>query len=305
MRILEYTIPTEYDGFPLVHYLREKLKLSAFIVRIFRNTPDTIYLNGEHVRVIDKVKAGDHLTLKIPENSTPPLLWDMELDIMYEDEDVLVINKPSGISVHPTFNHPNFTLCNAVASYLIKTKNEPAAGRAIGRLDKVTSGVMVFAKNIVASSKLNGNMQKVYNALVWGNTPESGTINAPIFRPDKGKTSRCVDPRGDEAITHYKTIAQSDNKSFVEVTTETGRTHQIRVHFDHIGHTLLGDEMYGGDNTEHVKRAALHCRQVSIVHPVTDEPLTFVAPYPEDMENELKKWLTTATISVKIPFAAY
>ena len=289
LRVIEYTIPPEYDGFPLVHYLREKLKLSAFIVRIFRNTPDTIFINGEHIRVIDKVKCGDRLTLKIPEKSTPPLLWEKELDIIFEDEDILVINKPSGISVHPTFNHPNFTLCNAVASYLIKTQNQPAAGRAIGRLDKVTSGVMVFAKNTLASSKLNGNMQKIYNALVWGITENEGTINAPIFRPDKGKTSRCVDERGDEAITHYKTLAQRDNKSFVEVTTETGRTHQIRVHFNHIGHTLLGDDMYGGDYTHYIKRAALHCRQVSFIHPVTDEPLTFVAPYPEDMANELKK----------------
>ncbi len=289
MRIIEYTITPEYNDRPLLHFLKGQLNLSTFIVRIFRNTPDTIFINGEHIRVIDKVKAGDLLTLKIPEKTTPPLLWEKELDIIFEDEDLLVINKPSGISVHPTHNHPNGTLCNAVAAYLIKTLNEPAAGRAIGRLDKVTSGIMVFAKNTLAASKLNGNMQKIYNAVVWGTTPPQGTIDAPIYRPDKGKTSRCVDHRGDPAVTHYKTICNLSDKSFVEVITETGRTHQIRVHFNHIGHTLVGDDMYGGEHTYYIERAALHCRQVSFKHPVTDEYVTFVAPYPDDIKKELEK----------------
>lgn len=289
MRTLEYTVPEEYHQRPLLHYLKEGLGISTFIIRRLRNNRNTVFINGEHYRVVDKVNCGDKLVLHIPEVTTPPLLWEMELDIIFEDEDILIINKPSGISVHPTFNHPNGTLCNAVASYLINKYNEPAAGRAVGRLDKVTSGVMVFAKNSLAASKLNGNMDKIYNAIAWGQMEETGTVNAPIFRPDKGKTVRSVDERGDEAITHWKLIADLKDKSFIEVTTETGRTHQIRVHCAHTGHPLVGDEMYSSPVTENLTRAALHCRQVSFKHPITNEYLTFIAPFPEDMKKELEK----------------
>ena len=288
MRTLEYTIPAEYDGRPLLHYLKEGLGISTFIIRRLRNNRGAVLINGEHFRVVDRVTAGQHLTLHIIEITTPPLPLEMDLDIIFEDEDILIINKPSGISVHPTFNHPNGTLCNAVATYLIKKYNEPAAGRAIGRLDKVTSGVMVFAKNSLAASKLNGNMEKKYNAIAWGKMADSGTINAPIFRPDKGKTIRCVDPRGDEAITHWSLIKDLDDISFIEVVTETGRTHQIRVHCAHIGHPLVGDEMYDSPSTENVKRASLHCREISFNHPITNEYMTFIAPLPEDMRGELQ-----------------
>lgn len=288
MRTLEYIIPEEYDGRPLLHYLKEGLGISTFIIRRLRNNRGAVLINGEHFRVVDRVCAGQKLTLHIIEITTPPLPLEMDLDIIFEDEDILIINKPSGISVHPTFNHPNGTLCNAVATYLIKKYNEPAAGRAIGRLDKVTSGVMVFAKNSLAASKLNGNMDKKYNAIAWGEMEESGTVNAPIFRPDKGKTVRCVDPRGDEAVTHWRLIKNLGDISFIEVVTETGRTHQIRVHCDHIGHPLVGDEMYSSPTTDNIKRASLHCREISFNHPITNEYMTFIAPLPEDMRKELE-----------------
>ncbi len=287
MRKLEYIIPEEYGERPLLHFLKGELKLSTYIIRHLRNTQGTVYINGYHHRVIDDVKAGDSLVLKIPEKTTPPPLWDKEINIIYEDDDILIVNKPSGISSHPTHNHPNFTLCNAVANYLIKTNNEPAAGRAVGRLDKVTSGVMIFAKNSIAASKLNGNMDKTYNAIVWGTPPETGTINAPIYRPDMGLTLRCVDPRGDEAITHYKVIKQYEDKAFVEVKTETGRTHQIRVHFDYIGHPLVGDELYKSPVTENLDHAALHCKSITITHPITNKVMTFEADLPVDMKKEL------------------
>ena len=289
MRKLEFTIPSEYDNCPLLHFMKSEIKLSAYIVKHLRNTPQTVFINGSHHRVVDKVKAGDKLTIFIPEKTTPPPLWDVPISIIYEDEDILIVNKPSGISSHPTQKHPNGTLCNAVANYLISSNNEPAAGRAIGRLDKVTSGVMVFAKNSYAASKLNGNMNKVYNAIVWGTLEKEGTIDAPIYRPDMGLTLRTVDERGDYAVTHWKVIEQFSDKAFVEVKTETGRTHQIRVHFDFIGHALVGDELYGAEETENLNHAALHCKQVTITHPVTSEKMTFVAPLPDDMRKELEK----------------
>ncbi len=291
MRKLEYNISADYSDRPLLHYLRGELKLSTYLVRHMRNTPGTVKINGKNHRVIDKVFEGDFLELFIPEKTTPPPLWDEPVNIIYEDDDILIVNKPAGISTHPTKNHPNGTLCNSVANYLIKTNNEPSAGRAVGRLDKVTSGVMVFAKNSFAASRLNGELKKVYNAIVWGKVENSGTIEAPIYRPDMGLTLRCVDPRGDHAVTHYKLLKQYKNKALVEVTTETGRTHQIRVHFNHIGHPLVGDELYKSPETDNLHHAALHCKSVTITHPVTKKEMTFEAELPEDMVNELQNSL--------------
>ena len=278
MRCITYTITKEYSNRPLLHFLKGELKLSTHIVQSLRHTNGAVLINGNFARVVDIVNEGDNLEIHFPEKTQPPLLWEKELEI----------NKPSGISVHPTFNHPNGTLCNAVANYLLKTQNTSSAARAIGRLDKVTSGVLIFAKNAYTASRLNGNIEKIYNAIAYGCTPEKCTINAPIYRPDFGKTMRAVGSEGDEAITHFKTITQSAEKSFLEITTETGRTHQIRVHCAHIGHPLMGDDMYGAPLTENLKRAALHCSKVTITHPVTKENITFTAPLPEDMKNELK-----------------
>ncbi len=289
MRKIEYIVTEEYHQYPLLHFLKGYVKLSTRIVQTLRHTKGSVLVNGEYARLVDKVASGDKVTITLPETTTPPLLWDMKLDIIFEDDDLLVINKPSGISVHPTFNHPNGTLCNAVASYLTDKSNSSSVARAVGRLDKVTSGVMIFAKNSFAASKLNGNLDKTYLAVVNGITDESGFIEAPIYRPDLNKTIRTVDERGDYAHTTYKTLFHYNNISVVEVKTETGRTHQIRVHFSHIDHSLVGDEMYGGISTENIKRAALHCLSVSVTHPVTNEALTFKAPLPEDIKKEFEK----------------
>lgn len=289
MRIIEYTVTEEYHQYPLLHFLKGHVKLSTRIVQTLRHTKGSVVVNGEYARLVDKISFGDSVTISLPETTTPPLLWNMELDIIYEDDDLLVINKPSGISVHPTFNHPNGTLCNAVASYLADKNCSSSVARAVGRLDKVTSGVMIFAKNSFVASMLNGNLDKTYLAIVNGNTEDSGVIEAPIYRPDLNKTIRTVDHRGDYALTSYRTLLRYNNSSVVEVKTETGRTHQIRVHFSHIGHPLTGDEMYGGASTENISRAALHCLRVSVTHPVTNEILTFTAPLPEDVKKEFEK----------------
>lgn len=287
MRIIEYTVTEEFSCRPLLHFLKRYVKLSTHIVQSLRHTEGSVLINGAPARVVDKVTAGDKLTLKLPEKTTPPLLWETPLDIIFEDADLLVLNKPSGVSVHPTKNHPNGTLCNAVASYLIKNGCEPSASRAVGRLDKVTSGVIIFAKNSFAASRLNGNLDKTYTAIVNGITDSDGTIDAPIYRPDFSKTLRAVGESGDRAITHYRALAYGDGKTLVEIKTETGRTHQIRVHFSHINHTLCGDEMYGAPTTAYLKRAALHCSEVTVTHPVKNEKMTFSAPIPNDMKNEL------------------
>ncbi len=287
MRKIEYLVSEEYNGTPLYYFLRESVGVSTRIIQTLRHTPKSVFINGEESRVVDKVKAEDEITVYLPEKTEPPVLWETDLDVIYEDEDLLIINKPSGVSVHPTRNHPNGTLCNAVAAYLKNSGNENFVARAVGRLDKVTSGVMVFAKNAFVASKLNGNLDKTYIALAEGVLEGEGTVDAPIYRPDMNKTIRAVGERGDEAITNWKALKSFDNKTLLEVKTVTGRTHQIRVHCAHIGHALVGDEMYGAKITDNIKRAALHCYEVKITHPVTNEELTFTAELPEDIKKEL------------------
>lgn len=288
MKKSEYIIPAEFSEKTILCFLKESAKLSNKIIQSLRNTDGAVLLNGAPARMIDKLKSGDVISIFLAEKTSPPLLWDMPLDIIFEDDDLLVVNKPSGVSVHPTYKHPNETLCNAVAFYLTEKSGEPAVARAVGRLDKVTSGVMIFAKNKIIASRLNGNLEKTYLAIASGITEKSGTINAPIYRPDETKTLRAVG-KGDEAITHYKAIEYLPDKTFLEIKTETGRTHQIRVHLSHIGHPLLGDEMYGGAVTDNLKRAALHCSRVALKNPLTNAEFIFSAPLPEDMKKESEK----------------
>lgn len=289
-RKIEYTVPAEYSNRPAIHFLREYAELSVSICKHIRNTENALLVNGVHTRVIDKLYEGDKVEIFIPEKTKAPLLCDAPISIIYEDEDLLIVNKPYGISVNPTRNHPNGTLCNMVASYIYNTQGVVSAARAVGRLDKVTSGVMVFAKNSYSASLLNGNMDKTYNAIVTGELKDSGTIDAPIYRPDPRKTERCVDPKGDKAVTHWKALKSFNNKTFAEIKTETGRTHQIRVHFSHTGHPLVGDDMYGGKPTNYVHRTALHCKEITMTHPVTLKTMTFTAPLPDDMRSELDEW---------------
>lgn len=287
LRKIEYTVSEEYNETPLYYFLRECVGVSTRIIQTLRHTPKSVFVNGAESRVVDKIKTDDKIEVFLPEKTEAPQLWKTELSVIYEDEDLLIINKPSGVSVHPTRNHPNGTLCNAVAAYLKNQGNENYVARAVGRLDKVTSGVMVFAKNAFVASKLNGNLDKTYIALAEGILEGEGTVDAPIYRPDLNKTIRAVGEQGDEAITNWKALKCFDNKTVLEIKTVTGRTHQIRVHCAHIGHALVGDEMYGAKVTDNIKRAALHCYIVKITHPITNEEKTFVAELPEDFEKEM------------------
>ena len=289
MRELKFTVTKEYENTPLKHFLKSFVKLSTRTIQTLRNSEDIVFINEKNARIIDTVYEGDSIKIFIPETGAPPTLWDTPITVIYEDEDLLAVNKPSGVSAHPTYNHPHETLSNAVASYIAKNDGNFSAVRSVGRLDKVTSGVMLFAKNSFVASRLNGNMKKVYNALATGVMENAGTVNAPIYRPDINKTERAVGKNGDKAITHWKALEQLNGATFLEITTETGRTHQIRVHCAYIGHPLLGDVMYGAEETENLKRSALHCSSITIIHPIKNTEITFTAPLPEDMKKELEK----------------
>lgn len=287
MRKLEYTVTEKFSEKPLLHFLKGSLGFSTNIVQTLRHTEGAVKVNGKNARVVDKVFSGDKLEILLPEKSSPPLLWEKELDIVYEDDDILIVNKPAGISCHPSHSHPNYTMANAVAAYLVKTENSPKAARAVGRLDKGTSGLLLFAKNIFAASKLNGKIEKIYIALAYKIIEEKGVIDTPIYRPDPNKTLRDTGENGDSAYTEYEPISHHGEFTLLKVKIKTGRTHQIRVHLKSIGAPLAGDDMYGGPLTEFLKRPALHCSEIEFFHPATNEKMHFSLPLPDDIKLQI------------------
>ncbi|MBQ3499487.1 MAG: RluA family pseudouridine synthase [Clostridia bacterium] len=282
-RTLTYTVPEEFDGEKVNNYLRGGIGLSYRMVRSLKQIRGSMLLDGESVRTIDRLRAGAVLTLNLPQDKSTAEPQPAEFEVIYEDEDILVINKPAGLAMHPTHNHQGDTLANAVAYYLTQ-KGKDAVFRVAGRLDKGTSGLVVCALHKMAASKLNGSYDKTYIAIVEGKYENSGTIDAPIIRPDPMKTLRAVGEGGEEAVTHWTALGHRDGLTTMEITLETGRTHQIRVHFASQGTPLAGDEMYGG-HTDKISRHALHCAKLEMPHPVTGERMIFTAPLPEDMKK--------------------
>ena len=267
-RSIDYTVPAEYEGRKVVHFLRGYCGFSA---RVMRKVKYSLKLNGVQTRTIDRIKCGDVINVVIP------------------DDDILVVNKSPFMAMHPTHNHQGDTLANAVSAYLSK-KGKSAAFRSVGRLDKGTSGVVVCALNPLAASKLAGGVKKEYCALVQGNLSGEGKVDVPIYRPDPMKTLRaCSYELGVEpAVTNWRAEREFVDATLLSLRLETGRTHQIRVHMAYCGHPLAGDGMYGGFMPE-IGHQLLHCRNCTLIHPVTGEIMKFEASFPEDFENALKK----------------
>lgn len=288
-RKIEFCIPKNYDGQKVGTFLRREKQVSARLLHSLKMTENGILCNGKHIRSIDLVHEGDLLSIELPEepeeNTALPLA--LPLSVLYEDEDILVINKPGNIAMHETHNHQGDALSNAVAYYL-KRKGKPAIFRSVGRLDKGTSGVVVCALHQYAASVLSGQIQKEYMAVVPGIFEGSGTIDRPIYRPDPNKTLRAAGDHGETAITHWTALSTTaEGNSLLHIRLETGRTHQIRVHFQSLGAPLLGDDMYGASFDSRIHRQALHCAVCRLRHPVTGEAKVFTAPLPSDIKSLL------------------
>ena len=290
MTELTFTVAPEEDGRLIKNILRAR-GVSVRLTNQLKRVPGGMRLNGDTVaRTIDPVKAGDVLTLCIPDDEAILEPIEYALDIVYEDGDLLVINKPPTLPMHPSHNHQGDTLANAVAAYLAG-KGKPAAFRAAGRLDKGTSGLVVCCLHSYAASRLNGQVKKTYYALAHGEYHGAGVFNNVIYRPFAHRTLRaCRDydePRepGDEsAITHWEALAYRDGVSLLRVWLETGRTHQIRAHFAHHGTPLLGDDYYGAPPREEPGHF-LHCGEVKFIHPVTGLAMEFGAEMPGHMRE--------------------
>lgn len=288
-RIFQYIISANDAGMKIYDFLKKQEYSKAVLTHV-RKTEGGILLNGTPTYSSVRLCANDHLTILLvdeePSKQIVPV--PMPIHIVYEDEDLLVLNKESNQPIHPSINNYENTLANGLAWYFSQ-KGEAFVYRCINRLDRDTTGLLIIAKNMLSAAILSEmgkrrELHREYLAISKGKVPDQGTIDAPIARTNASVIARCVDfEHGETAITHFKRLCFQNDLSLVSLKLETGRTHQIRVHMRHIGHPLIGDFLYNPD-FQFIKRQALHSYKLSFLHPITKNLLSFTAPLPDDMQ---------------------
>ena len=290
-RILNYHITEDADSLRTEQYLRRR-GFSYQNLTQLKKMPESILINGVWSYMRTPLHSGDILTVHIRETESSPNIPPVELplDIVYEDEDIVVVNKPAGMPVHPSLNNYRNSLANALM-YYYQQQGKPFIFRCTNRLDRDTSGLTVIAKHMVSSSILSSmtarhEIGREYLGVVRGSvTPSSGTIDAPIGRTGSSLIERKIDfEHGERAVTHYHVVKEENGHSLVSLILETGRTHQIRVHMKYIGFPLAGDYLYNPD-MEYIQRQALHSCRLSFRHPITGKHMEFTADLPEDMDR--------------------
>lgn len=292
-RTINYQIDETAAGLRVEQFLKRKGYSSQNISSI-KHMPESILVNGIHYYMRQELAEGDCLSVRISEtkcsDKIPPV--ELPLDIVYEDEDIIVLNKPAGMPIHPSLNNYYNTMANALAWYY-QEQDKPFIFRCCNRLDRDTSGLTVVAKHLVSAGILSSmtgrrEVHREYLAIASGHvTPETGTISAPLGRKPGTIIERMVDwDNGETAITHYHVVKTTRHYSLVALKLETGRTHQIRIHMKHLGYPLIGDYLYNPD-MRHIGRQALHSHKLSFCHPITGEMMSFTAPLPDDMQAAL------------------
>lgn len=280
MREIIFKIDDKNSGLMIRDFLRNFGVSSALLTKL-KQDENGIKLNGKFAKAIEVLKSGDNLTVNIKNSGKMPEKFECEnVKVAYNDEDILVLNKPPLMPVHESRNHRGDTLANVAACYM----ESDCAFRAVYRLDRDTSGLVLIAKNELAASKLAGKIKKDYYAVVSGKFEGRGTIDLPIRRVQESIIERGVFDDGERAITHYEAIKTDGENTLLKLNLETGRTHQIRVHFSHLGAPLWGDTLYGG-NCEKINRQALHCKTIYFTHPITHEKITVDSDFPKDFKG--------------------
>lgn len=293
MTTIEKTITGIHAGLRIKELLKEEMGYSSRFVRKTAMS-QRILVNGRAVKLDYILREGDQMVLHLSAKETQDIeAEDIALDILYEDDALLAINKDPGMVVHPTRMHTSGTLSNAVTHHY-RSRGEKTIVRLVSRLDMDTSGVILLAKNQFVHSQLSRAMQanaveKTYLALVKGRFPATQTeIDLPIYKEEGGHHYRVVDPRGQEALTQVQVLEAREDHTLLKLRLITGRTHQIRVHLSHMGYPILGDTLYGGADAD-MPRQALHATSLRFFHPVTGKPLALTAPLKEDMRSAAER----------------
>ncbi len=290
--LLSYVVDPEDQLIFLRDVFRKKLPLShALLARL--KVQDKIRVNGQLAHTNYRLQAGDRVTVDLDLDENNQILpQDIPVDILYQDEDIMVINKPAGMAVHPIKNQLEGTLANAL-TYYWSQRGESRLFRPINRLDKGTSGLVLVGKSQYAHQAMfkqqkQGLVRRRYQALVEGVVKaDEGCIDLPIGHTEPGSTARrTVDRHGKAAVTHFAVIKRYQDYTLLDLRLETGRTHQIRVHMSHLGHPIYGDPMYG-QSSPLISHQALHAGWTSFLQPRTLNPVQFELPLPGDMENLL------------------
>ncbi len=286
MREIKLKIKKELENKEIKYILKNVFFLSNRVITKLKTFPDGITLNGQKAFVTVRVKENDLLILRMYDEASKNIEpSDLPLNIIFEDEDILVVNKPRNMPTHPSLNHYTDTLANSVMNYY---KDKDFTFRVITRLDRDTSGLVLIAKNKISAQKLSAQMadktiKKEYCAICHGcPSQKEGCINAPIKRKEYSGILRIVDPAGKDSFTEYSVIKTTDTLSLLKLIPHTGRTHQLRVHLSHIGTPIYGDELYGSDAKD-CSATLLHCRQLSFLHPMSNKKIILTAPLPDDM----------------------
>lgn len=285
----EFIVPERYDGESMKTFLKSYCNVSARLLADLKKYPNGITANGQHKRSIDTVHTNDIVRIELPPEKNEIIPSNISLNIVYEDDDIIILDKPPFMPVHPVRNHIDDTLANGLA-YYAQSKGEVWTFRAINRLDRDTSGLVLVCKNGYSASILSGNVEKVYMALCEGEIFGEGTIDEPIRLKEGHTIQREVGEGGVKAVTHWKSVAVKNNHTLLSVKLETGRTHQIRVHFSFKGFALAGDDMYGGSR-RYFDRQCLHCTELKFIHPITKKQMT--------VKSNIPNWLDILDISLK------
>lgn len=304
-RIFQYTIPQLNTPISVKAFLKQQ-GFSGRSLIVLKSQEESVQVNNQPVYINHLMQPGDELVIRLAEEKSSEYVEPIELplNILYEDEDLMVVNKPAGMPIHPSQNNRDNSLGNALAWYFAQ-QNCPFVFRCINRLDRDTSGLTIIAKHVVSAGILSAmvaakgenairreqdipsskTIRREYLAIAKGEvTPSFGTINASIARKEDSIIERIVDfEKGEKAVTHYKVLHNKNGYSLISLLLETGRTHQIRVHMKYLGFPLIGDYLYNPDMSR-MTRQALHAYKLDFEHPITGQPMSFTAPLPEDME---------------------
>lgn len=280
---LIFVVGDDCDNMNALTFLRGHCGLSARMITRLKREKNGIMMDGRILRTIDSVSAGKTVEINLPCENSQIKATKGELDIVYEDDNILVVNKPYAMPVHPVKEHQENTLANIVA-YYNQQRQKPCVFRAINRLDKDTSGLVLIAKDRYSANALKGKTFKRYLALCHGIIDKEGTVDAPMGLTEESKMVRYIIPDGQPAITHYTPVKSLGEYTLIKLWLETGRTHQIRCHMSSIGHSLVGDDLYGG-SVLLTSRQMLHCAELELVHPISKEIISLKTDLPADMQR--------------------